>query len=115
MIVRVPPTTPDASSEVFSIDFREVAPALANATMFTGDPGLAKFGGLSVAVPSELRGFEEAHRRWGRLEWRRLVQPSVKLAEGWKVGRELGKRIPVSLTLYSSCLPVQFLSSGSKV
>lgn len=58
-------------------------------------------GGLSIAVPAELRGLGEAHRRWGKLKWERLVQPSADIAAGARVGKELGKRIPVSsLALY---------------
>ncbi|KAH0589440.1 hypothetical protein H2248_005197 [Termitomyces sp. 'cryptogamus'] len=94
MTVRIPPTTPGQLSEVFTIDFREVAPALSNATMFKGSPNLSRYGGLSVAVPGEVLGLEEAHHRWGRMSWQRLIQPSIDLAEGWEVDRELGKRIP---------------------
>lgn len=95
MTVRIPPAAPNTSSTVWTIDYRETAPALANATMYANDPNSSRYGGLSVGVPGELRGLEEAHRRWGTLPWSRLVQPSVKLASGWTVGKELGRRIPV--------------------
>ena len=39
----------------------------------------------SVAVPGLVHGLEEAHRRFGRLEWTSLVQPAVELAE--EIGR----------------------------
>ncbi|KAG6842084.1 hypothetical protein C0991_002738 [Blastosporella zonata] len=94
MTVRIPPSTPGVPSEVFTIDFREVAPALANASMFHDSPNASKFGGLAVAVPGEVLGLEEAHRRWAKLPWQRLIQPSIELAEGWEVDRELGRRIP---------------------
>ena len=97
MVVRIPPSPPESNvSVVYTVDFRETAPALANATMYQNDPLLARFGGLSVGVPSELRGLYEAHRRRGRLKWEQLVHPSVQLAQGWRVDRELGRRIPVS-------------------
>lgn len=95
MTVRVPTSTDGRSSEVWSVDFRETAPALANKTMYSEDPANAKFGGLSIGIPGEVRGLEEAHKRWGSLTWESLVQPSVELAAGWKVGRELAKRINV--------------------
>lgn len=95
MTVRIP--TPTNSSEVWTIDFRETAPALSNTTMFVDDPYSSMFGGLSVGVPGEVRGLAEAHKRWGSLPWSRLVQPSAALASGWKVGRELGLRLEVSL------------------
>ncbi|KAH9998449.1 gamma-glutamyltranspeptidase [Russula compacta] len=93
MTVRLPPSTQGGTSEVWTIDFRETAPALANATMYKGLPMKARFGGLAVGVPGEVRGLAEAHTRWGKLPWRRLVQPSVDLASGWVVGKELGLRI----------------------
>ena len=64
--------------------------------MFVADPLLARRGGLSVGVPGELRGLEEAHRRWGKLPWKKLVEPSVKLAKGWRVDPELARRMRVS-------------------
>lgn len=94
MTIRIPPKDANSSSEVFSIDFREMAPALSNSTMFPAGSNASMFGGLSVAVPGEVRGLEEAHKRWGTLPWKRLVQPSVDLAAGWQVDKELGRRIP---------------------
>ncbi|KIJ18880.1 hypothetical protein PAXINDRAFT_128053 [Paxillus involutus ATCC 200175] len=93
MTVRIPPNTPGEASQVYTIDFRETAPALANKTMYVDNPRAASYGGLSVAVPGELRGFEEAYRRWGSLPWSRLMQPSVDLAAGWTVDVELAKRM----------------------
>lgn len=101
MTVRIPPTNASAKSEVYTIDFRETAPALANTTMYTADPQSAAYGGLAVGVPGEVKGLEEAHRRWGTLPWKRLVEPSISLAAGWEVDRELGKRIPASF--YPKC------------
>ncbi|KAH8119485.1 gamma-glutamyltranspeptidase-domain-containing protein [Phellopilus nigrolimitatus] len=94
MTIRVPPSSPNASSDVWSIDFRETAPAQANSTMYVDDPESSLFGGLSVGVPGEVLGLAEAHSRWGSLPWAQLVQPSVDLASGWKVGKELGRRLP---------------------
>ncbi|KAJ6625664.1 gamma-glutamyltranspeptidase [Mycena sp. CBHHK59/15] len=93
MTVRIPPAHPNESSEVITIDFRETAPALANATMYPPRSNTSQFGGLSVGVPGEIRGLEEAHRRWGTLPWKTLIEPSVALADGWTVQKELDQRI----------------------
>src|SRR5882762_1961306 len=97
MTIRIPPNSTYNTSEVWSIDFRESAPGLAHSKMYVDDPEGSKFGGLSVAVLGELRGPEEAHRWWGRLPWKKLVMPSVELASGWRVDKELARRIQVGL------------------
>ncbi|KAG0253204.1 hypothetical protein DFQ27_007614, partial [Actinomortierella ambigua] len=89
---------PNGTVEV--VDFRETAPEGATARMYTQNPMLAQRGGLSVAVPGEIRGLEIAHKRYGKLPWERLFSPSVKLArEGWLVGPELARRIQLAKEL----------------
>ncbi|KAF9268681.1 gamma-glutamyltranspeptidase [Marasmius fiardii PR-910] len=94
MTVRLPPTKPNGRSEVWSVDFREKAPAAAHTDMYKEGTNSSRFGGLAVGIPGEIRGFEEAHRRWGSLPWKELFLPSVALAEGFNVGAELARRLP---------------------
>ena len=91
MIVRAPGDK--GCVEHMTIDFRETAPAAANKTMYVGRVPKAQFGGLAVGVPGELRGLQEAHRRYGRLSWKRLVEPSVELAKSARVSKELARRL----------------------
>ena len=101
MLIRNPQACYDAPAgtdskdcvERISIDFRETAPAAANKTMYVGRVPKAQFGGLAVGVPGELRGLQMAHRRYGRLPWKRLVQPSVELAKSATVSKELARRL----------------------
>lgn len=38
-------------------------------------------GGLSVAIPGELKGYWELHQKYGKLPWATLVQPTIKLCK----------------------------------
>lgn len=63
------------------LDARETAPLAATQDMFDGNAHLAMYGGLAVAVPGELMGYWEAHKKYGRLQWFELFQPAIKLCE----------------------------------
>ena len=111
MVIRMPPSSPPlqgeantggrnvAESEVWTINFREIAPRLSNKTMYQHDPKASRIGGLAVGVPGELRGLQEAHKRWGTIPWRKLVEPSARLAAGWKVQKELARRIQARINV----------------
>ncbi|KAJ9079211.1 hypothetical protein DSO57_1037731 [Entomophthora muscae] len=60
------------------INFRETAPAGATQLMFLNASSV--LGGLSVAIPGELRGFKVAHDKYGKLPWKDVVAPAIKLA-----------------------------------
>lgn len=80
--------TGSGESRVF--DFREVAPASASPEMFKHDPKLSKTTGTAIAVPGEIRGFYDAHERFGRLPWAKLIEPNIRLAEdGFPMTRAL--------------------------
>lgn len=73
-----------ADGKVFSLDYRETAPARATRLMYVGPDGnpTAKSwtGHLAAGVPGSVGGLAEAHRRFGRLPWRAVVEPAIQLA-----------------------------------
>ncbi|WP_422060565.1 gamma-glutamyltransferase [Sphingopyxis sp.] len=81
-----------ADGSISTIDGREKAPAAAKPERFLGPDGKPRGymdvipGGLSVGVPGNVRLMEMAHKKWGKLEWKALFQPAIKLAEdGYQV------------------------------
>jgi len=67
---------------VTTIDAREAAPAKATEDMFHGDASLSSSGGLSVAIPGEIKGYAKAKEMFGNpaVSWESLIQPSIELA-----------------------------------
>jgi len=88
MLVR----NPGGKAEMFN--FRETAIGSATESMYVSNPENAKTGGMSIGIPGEVSGFEVAHKTFGKLPWKRLFEPSIKLAEhGFKVSKLIGKRL----------------------
>ena len=77
----------EKNKQLQTIDAREAAPMAARPDRFYGPDGKrmkfqqAVFSGLSVGVPGLLRGLELAHRKHGKLPWKDLFTPAIKLAE----------------------------------
>jgi len=76
----------DSVGTATTIDFREKAPILASSNMFLDDRGIlikgSNHNGLkSVGVPGTVAGLYLAHKKYGVLPWKELVQPSIDLAE----------------------------------
>jgi gamma-glutamyltranspeptidase/glutathione hydrolase len=74
----VVPAADKSKTESFVVDFRETAPAAATREMFV-DPA-ARTPHRRVGVPGTVHGLAMAHERFGRLPWRELVMPAVRLA-----------------------------------
>jgi gamma-glutamyltranspeptidase / glutathione hydrolase len=76
----------DTKGRALVVDFRERAPRAARRDMFTQPerPGeklpSSTTGPVASAVPGSVAGLALAHRRGGRLSWRAVVDPAVRLA-----------------------------------
>ena len=88
------------TGEVTTYEGRETAPATAREDMFLSPDGRVRkrasvrAGGLAVGVPGTLKALELAHRRHGKLPWKRLFAAAIELAEkGFAVSPRLHNSI----------------------
>jgi gamma-glutamyltranspeptidase/glutathione hydrolase len=80
MVIRLKDGSTDA------LDYREMAPQSAHRDMYLDESGeiidsLSTYGGLAVGIPGTVAGMWAAHQKYGFLDWKKLVQPSIELAE----------------------------------
>ncbi|MGH9456323.1 MAG: gamma-glutamyltransferase [Thermoanaerobaculia bacterium] len=74
-----------ATGEVWTLDYREVAPAAATRGMYLDAEGkplpeASSVGPLASGVPGAVAGLGAMHERFGSRPWRELVEPAVMLA-----------------------------------
>jgi gamma-glutamyltranspeptidase/glutathione hydrolase len=91
----VAPANQNTASVVF--DFRETAPAAATRDMFVDKTSRTPH--RRVGVPGTVRGLALAHERFGRLPWRDVVTPAVRLArEGFELDAAVAAELNKILT-----------------
>jgi gamma-glutamyltranspeptidase/glutathione hydrolase len=79
MVVRL------ANGESFALDFRETAPGAASRDMYLDKKGNMTKDSLNgpkaAGIPGSVAGLAAAHKKLGKLPWRDVVAPSIKLAK----------------------------------
>jgi gamma-glutamyltranspeptidase/glutathione hydrolase len=96
-----------ASGKAVVIDYREAAPGGAAREMYLderGDliPDASTVGARAAAVPGTVAGLALAHREHGKLPWKRLLQPAIRLASrGFPVSYELAESLRSESNLLS--------------
>jgi gamma-glutamyltranspeptidase/glutathione hydrolase len=117
MVVRMK----DGSSA--ALDYREKAPGHATTNMYLdlqGNviKGLSTEGHLSSGVPGSVDGMLEAHKRYGTLPWKDLIQPAIDLAKKGVVltNREASwfNEMQADLHQYNTVAPVFLLRESWK-
>ncbi|XP_060080228.1 glutathione hydrolase 1 proenzyme-like [Ylistrum balloti] len=84
----------------YAIMAREMAPGAANSSMFVGIS--SQEGGLSVAIPGEIKGYWEAWNLAGYLPWAELFQPTIDLCRnGFVIGTSLAYHITAQEKYYA--------------
>jgi gamma-glutamyltranspeptidase/glutathione hydrolase len=105
------------NGEVGSLDFREKAPMKSYRDMYisnsedesTVDDKKSKIGHLASGVPGSVDGMVKLHEKFGSLDWKFLLQPSIDLAKnGFKLTLKQSNSLNNVMMLFDSI-------NGSKV
>jgi gamma-glutamyltranspeptidase / glutathione hydrolase len=91
MIIRM------ADGRTAALDYRETAPAASFRNMYVDSAGTLtsySINGRSAAgVPGAVGGLVEAHKRYGKLPLAKVMEPAIRLAEGYVVDSALARSI----------------------
>ena len=84
----------DAKGMTDALDYREKAPLKASEDMYWDKNGnaitdLSLYGQFAAGVPGTVDGMVKAHEKYGKLNWKELVQPAINLAQkGFKITKQ---------------------------
>uniref|UniRef100_A0A3B4T3J4 Gamma-glutamyltransferase 5a n=1 Tax=Seriola dumerili TaxID=41447 RepID=A0A3B4T3J4_SERDU len=90
-------TVMDNSGKVKIINSRETVPRKFKSDLLKSCPKTFQLvsGSQWIGVPGEIRGYEQAHRLYGKLPWATLFQPAIQLArEGFPIPQVQGRYLP---------------------
>jgi gamma-glutamyltranspeptidase/glutathione hydrolase len=109
-----------SGGDSYALDFRETAPAAATRTMYVGPDGnpagTSVTGHLAAGTPGSVAGMWEAQHRFGRLPWRSLLAPAIRLArEGFVIDEYRHQSIvnDTARLVRFAATARQFLSGGA--
>jgi gamma-glutamyltranspeptidase/glutathione hydrolase len=118
MIVRSP------SGKTVAFDYREKAPLGSSPDMYLDAQGkinrdMTSEGYLAPGVPGTVRGLELAHKHFGKLPWKEVVTPAVRLAaEGFimpaNLANGLNRQLSGAMGRYPSSVEAYGKPDGSK-
>ncbi len=83
----------DHNGQLDALDFREKAPLKATRDMYLDAQGnvvpeLSLYSQLASGIPGSVAGMWEAHKKYGRLQWKDLLLPAIQLARtGFKISQ----------------------------
>ena len=87
------------NGNAYFLDYRETAPMKAHRDMFLDENGnVAKnstlIGPRAAGVPGTVAGFWAAHQKFGKLSWKQVLAPAIKLArDGFIPANKLAREV----------------------
>lgn len=80
----------DTKKQSEFIDFRETAPSCSSPNMAQNNHSFVSKGGLSVAIPGELKAFQYLSEKYSNLSWSALFKPTIdQIKSGIKIDETL--------------------------
>lgn len=109
-----------ADGQTYALDYRETAPGRASRDMYLDSLGQltdrSVYGALSAGVPGSVAGMLAAHRRFGKLTLRQVVEPAILLArDGFVIDSARSRSLAGAarqLIKYSPSAAAQYLVNG---
>jgi gamma-glutamyltranspeptidase/glutathione hydrolase len=104
--------------KIIALDFRERAPGLSNTKTFFNSNGelienSSLFGAKSIAIPGNVKGLLEIHKRFGKLSRTEVMEPARLLAEnGFDMYEDLNQAIEKSAKEMNPAMQKIFLKNG---
>lgn len=90
------------ANTIETITARERAPLASTEDMFGNSTNVE--GILSMATPGELKGYWEMHQKYGRVPWRVLIEPSIKLCRN---GHIVSRYLADALVRYDAIIKAE--------
>ncbi|XP_067377420.1 gamma-glutamyltransferase 5a isoform X2 [Channa argus] len=90
-------TVMDSSGKVKIINSRETVPMKFKSDLLKSCPRTFQLisGSQWIGIPGEIRGYEKAHKLYGKLPWATLFQPTIQMArEGFPLPQVQAQYIP---------------------
>ena len=83
-----------AEKKAYIYDYRETAPANAYQLMYKQPNSSSVNGGLACGIPGNVKGMHHVHEKYGKLPWKDLFQPAIKLArEGFPLPQPVAQNM----------------------
>ena len=78
-------------SQIEALDYREVAPGATSPNFYKTKPKTASINGAyAIGVPGVIAGLYALHKKYGKLKWRQLFKPALRIAKkGFAVSTEM--------------------------
>ncbi|XP_077541145.1 glutathione hydrolase 1 proenzyme-like [Haemaphysalis longicornis] len=86
-----------STGEIEGLDALGASPAAATVDTYTNNKSGSEIGAKAPIVPGAYAGYKLLHKKYGKMKWKDLFEPAIKLAQsGFKIGAHLAFALQVN-------------------